>query len=217
GGQRFQGGPQRFQGGPPQVGAPQGANPGGPHGWSRDGNRDRTQVTPPPTEGGRWEGRHDPRGGDGRGPDPRNWQGHGHDDHGFDGRGFDGRGPDNRGHDDRFAGRDHDWHGAGAWGRGPGGGPAHWQAGRYPSVMWAQNRFRIGAYRQPYGYYVRAWNYGDFLPRAWFAESYWIDDFIDYDLPYPPPGFTWVRVGPDALMIDEYSGRIVQVVRGIFW
>jgi Ni/Co efflux regulator RcnB len=64
---------------------------------------------------------------------------------------------------------------------------------------------------------VRSWQFGDFLPGGWFADPYWINDFNDYDLPYPPPGYEWVRVGPDALMVDRYTGRIVQVVRGIFW
>ena len=88
---------------------------------------------------------------------------------------------------------------------------------RFPPVFWSQDRFRIGAYRPPYGYYVRTWGYGDFLPRGWYGQDYWIGDFLDYDLPYPPPGYEWVRVGGDALMIDRFTGRIVQVVRGIFW
>jgi Ni/Co efflux regulator RcnB len=92
-----------------------------------------------------------------------------------------------------------------------------WQAGRAPPVFWSQNRFRIGGYRQPYGYYVRNWGFGEFLPRGWYGQDYWIGDFLDYGLPYPPPGYEWVRVGGDALMIDRYTGRIVQVVRGIFW
>ncbi|MGZ6020083.1 MAG: RcnB family protein [Phenylobacterium sp.] len=97
------------------------------------------------------------------------------------------------------------------------GAPPHWQAGRFPPVMFAHDRFRAGYYRTPYGYYSRAWVFGDFLPRPWFARDYWLDDFLDFDLPYPPPGFVWVRVGPDALMIDRFTGRVVQVVRDIFW
>ena len=92
-----------------------------------------------------------------------------------------------------------------------------WERGRYPPIYWSQQRYRLGAYRAPYGYYSRAWGFGDFLPRGWYAEDYWLNDFFDYGLPYPPPGFEWVRVGGDALMIDRYTGRIVQVVRGIFW
>src|SRR6185312_794170 len=127
-----------------------------------------------------------------------------------DGR-FEGR-PESR-PDGRFEGRPEgrsDWRGDGRSGghfegRGEGhvspfggtrGAPSHSQAGRYPSVMWSHDRFRAGRYRPPYGYYSRAWGFGDFLPRPWFTRDYWLDDFIDFDLPYPPPGFVWVRVGP---------------------
>jgi Ni/Co efflux regulator RcnB len=160
---------------------------------SRQFERDRSRevVQPGPSERG-WDGRRD---GHQVGP-------------AFDARnGRDGRWDDRNG-DRRGDGRGGDRH----WGRGD-----HWQSGRYPPVFWAQDRFRVGPYRQPYGYYVRSWAFGDFLPRGWFAEPYWIGDFLDYDLPYPPPGFEWVRVGGDALLVDRYNGRIVQIVRGIFW
>jgi Nickel/cobalt transporter regulator len=102
-------------------------------------------------------------------------------------------------------------------GRDGGRSVQRWERGRYPPVYWSQQRYRFGAYRAPYGYYSRAWAFGDFLPRGWYAEDYWLNDFLDFGLPYPPPGFEWVRVGGDALLVDRYSGRIVQVVRGIFW
>jgi Ni/Co efflux regulator RcnB len=84
-------------------------------------------------------------------------------------------------------------------------------------VFWSQHRFHLGAYRAPYGFYARDWAFGDFLPRGWFGEGYWVGDYLDYDLPYPPPGYVWVRVGGDAIMVDRFTGRIVQVVRGIFY
>ena len=93
----------------------------------------------------------------------------------------------------------------------------HWQRGRLPPVFWSEHRYHLRPYRAPYGYYVRDWGFGDFLPRGWFGNDYWIDDFLDYDLPYPPPGYEWVRVGGDALLVDRYTGRVAQVVRGIFW
>jgi Ni/Co efflux regulator RcnB len=97
------------------------------------------------------------------------------------------------------------------------GPPERWAQGRYPPVYWSQSRYRVAPYRAPYGFFVRSWVFGDFLPTAWYADQYWLDDFLDYGLPYPPPGFEWVRVGGDAMMIELYTGRIVQVVRGIFW
>jgi Ni/Co efflux regulator RcnB len=92
-----------------------------------------------------------------------------------------------------------------------------WDHNRYPPVYAASHRFRLGAYRPPYGWFVRSWAFGDFLPGGWYGPNYWLDDFWDFDLPYPPPGFQWVRVGDDALLVDDYNGRVVQVVRDIFW
>ena len=139
--------------------------------------------------------------------------GDGRQDGRSDGR-FEGRGGDHR------DGRDGHWdNNRGADGRSKRllARGEHWERGRFPSVFWSQHRFHLGAYRAPYGYYARAWGFGDFLPRGWFGEDYWIGDFLDYDLPYPPPGYEWVRVGGDAIMVDRFTGRIVQVVRGIFW
>lgn len=105
------------------------------------------------------------------------------------------------------------------WDNGRNGGYAgqQWQRGRFPPIYQSQQRFRIGSYRPPSGFYVRQWGFGDFLPRAWYGSQYYLSDFDYYGLPYPPPGFEWVRVGEDALLIDRFTGRIVQVVRYLFW
>jgi len=96
--------------------------------------------------------------------------------------------------------------------RDPSRNPSHDDdAGGYPEG------YRVGPYRPPYGWYVRAWGYGDILPSGWYGSNFWIDDFYDYDLPWPPPGMHWVRVGDDAFLVDDYSGRIVQVIRDMFW
>jgi Ni/Co efflux regulator RcnB len=52
---------------------------------------------------------------------------------------------------------------------------------------------------------------------VFFAQDYWIYDFGDYGLPYPPPGAVWVRYGPDALLIDRYTGEIIEVIYGLFY
>lgn len=91
-----------------------------------------------------------------------------------------------------------------------------WEHGRYPSVYFSSHRYR-SYWRPPVGYYARVWGFGDFLPRGWYGEQYYLTDPWDYDLPLPPPGYDWVRVGYDALLIDSYTGRVVQVVRNAFW
>lgn len=139
----------------------------------------------------RWDGRRD---GD------RRWDGRRDGDHRWDGR-RDGDRRWDRGDRDRWDGR-HDRH--------------RWERGRYPPVYFSTHRYRH-AWRPPVGFYLYSWSYGDFYPRSWFGPRYWIIDPWQYDLPLPPPGFEWVRSGPDALLIDEYTGRIVQIVRNIFW
>jgi Ni/Co efflux regulator RcnB len=81
----------------------------------------------------------------------------------------------------------------------------------------ATHRFQAGAYRPPQGFVSRHWGYGDRLPRSYFARNYWLTNFLVYGLLSPPPGLVWVRVGPDALLIDEYSGEVVRVQYGVFY
>jgi Ni/Co efflux regulator RcnB len=66
------------------------------------------------------------------------------------------------------------------------------------------------------GYHYRRWGYGDYLPAGWFVAQFWIDDYFDYDLPVPPYGYEWVRSGPDALLVDTYTGEVVEAVYGVF-
>ncbi len=80
----------------------------------------------------------------------------------------------------------------------------------------AARRFRAPAYRRPPGFYSHRWGWGEFLPRAFWARDYWLIDFGLYGLPPPPFGAIWVRVGDDALLIDQYSGEIIEVEYGIF-
>ena len=64
---------------------------------------------------------------------------------------------------------------------------------------------------------MRSWGFGDYLPHGWYGQSEWLLDPWTYDLPLPPPGFDWVRVGDDAVLIDRFNGRVIQVVRYLFW
>ncbi len=80
----------------------------------------------------------------------------------------------------------------------------------------ATRHFHIGTYNRPSGYYYRRWNYGDYLPALFFSQSFWLQDYSDYDLTDPPDGTVWVRYDGDALLIDQDSGEVIQVVYGIF-
>jgi len=78
-------------------------------------------------------------------------------------------------------------------------------------------RFRIAPYRPPAGFYNHRWAFGEFLPRPYWARDYWLMDFAAYGLEPPPYGAVWVRVGSDALLIDEYSGEVITVAYDVFY
>jgi Ni/Co efflux regulator RcnB len=81
----------------------------------------------------------------------------------------------------------------------------------------ASRRFHRGNYIAPQGYQSRHWTYGERLPRLYYASNYWIGDFMMFGLFAPPSDLVWVRVGDDALLVDRYSGEIVQVEYGFFY
>jgi Ni/Co efflux regulator RcnB len=81
----------------------------------------------------------------------------------------------------------------------------------------AVHRFHAGPYRAPAGWRYRRWVFGERLPAIYFARPYWITDFLAFELVAPPDGYVWVRYGPDAVLIDQYTGEIVQVNYGVFY
>ena len=182
----------------PQPRDPRGSVPGDavgrPGPWTP--NADRGEGRRGGSEGRRDDRRRNGGGGDeGRRDDGRHWD---HDRDRRSGWDRDDRRWWDRDWDDRY---DRD---------------SRWERGRYPSVYSSLNRYRY-AWRPPSGFYSRSWGYGDFLPRGWFGSGYGINDPWRFELPRAPLGFDWVRSGDDALLIDQYTGRIVQVVRNIFW
>ena len=76
--------------------------------------------------------------------------------------------------------------------------------------------FHIGVYFDPFGYGYQPFDIGYRLVPAYYGQQYWIDP-ATYSLPYPPPGTQWVRYWNDALLIDVYSGEVVDVIHNFFW
>jgi Ni/Co efflux regulator RcnB len=87
----------------------------------------------------------------------------------------------------------------------------------YHKAFNAPNHYHYGDYRAPQGYVYRRWNYGESLPREYWAQDFWINNFLNFGLIAPPDGYVWVRYGPDALLIDEDTGDIIQVEYGLFY
>jgi hypothetical protein len=80
-----------------------------------------------------------------------------------------------------------------------------------------RNRFRIGIYYDPFGWGYQPYSVGWRLWPSYYSSSFWINDPWQYRLPYAPPGTQWVRYYNDALLVDMYTGEVVDAIQGFFW
>jgi Ni/Co efflux regulator RcnB len=87
----------------------------------------------------------------------------------------------------------------------------------YHKNITAERQYHFGNYNAPQGYEYHRYGYGDRLPQGYFVQSYWISNYLNFGLIGPPDGYVWVRYGPDAVLVDEDTGEIVQVVYGQFY
>jgi len=72
-------------------------------------------------------------------------------------------------------------------------------------------------YVRPHGWYEHRWVFGEILPALFWSQDYWLNDYYDYGLGDPPPGFVWVRYGSDALLVDQNTGEVLQVEYDVFY
>ncbi|HZF15151.1 MAG TPA: RcnB family protein [Steroidobacteraceae bacterium] len=88
----------------------------------------------------------------------------------------------------------------------------------YGGHYFARQRFYFGLYYAPFPYYrARFWLGDAWLPGAYYDAQYVIGDYWQFDLYDPPAGCRWVRVGNDALLVDTWSGQVVDHVYDVFW
>ena len=79
-----------------------------------------------------------------------------------------------------------------------------------------RSHFHIGIYYDPFGYGYRPFDIGYRLYPGYYGQQYWIDPG-QYSLPFAPPGTEWVRYWNDALLVDLYTGEVVDVIHNFFW
>lgn len=78
--------------------------------------------------------------------------------------------------------------------------------------------FRLGSYYSPYrNYSYRRVGIGGVLNSLFFGSSYWISDPWQYRLPEVYGSYRWVRYYDDVLLVDTYSGEVVDVIYDFFW
>jgi Ni/Co efflux regulator RcnB len=79
-----------------------------------------------------------------------------------------------------------------------------------------RSRFHLGFYIDPFGWGYQSFDIGYRMWPAYYGNQYWLDP-AEYGLPYPPPGAEWIRYYNDALLIDTYTGTVIDSIPGFFW
>ena len=82
----------------------------------------------------------------------------------------------------------------------------------YPHV------YRLPSYYAPYrNYHYRRLSIGFYLDSLFFSNRYWISNPWQYRLPEVYGPYRWVRYYDDALLVNIYSGEVVDVIYSFFW
>jgi Ni/Co efflux regulator RcnB len=81
---------------------------------------------------------------------------------------------------------------------------------------WNGHRIHGGGYVFPSGHHYRRRHIGQRLPLIFLSEIYDFTDYAAAGFEDPPPGYEWVRYGPDLLLVDIDTGEVVDVEYGVF-
>ena len=97
----------------------------------------------------------------------------------------------------------------------------HWRNDR--RYDWNRHRnkywwlFQLGWYNDPFGWGYQPYGIGWRMWPSYYSRNYWLDDPWQYRLPYAPAGTRWIRYWDDAVLVDLWSGQVVDVVYNFFW
>ncbi len=87
----------------------------------------------------------------------------------------------------------------------------------YHRVYRAPHRYHIRAWVAPRGFSYRRFAIGERVPSVFLAADFFLGDYALYGLDAPPPEYVWVRDGSDAVLVDRYSGEVIEVVYDVFY
>ena len=77
--------------------------------------------------------------------------------------------------------------------------------------------FRLSFYYDPFGWSYRRWSIGSRLYPGYYGSRYWLNDPWHYRLPPAYGPYRWVRYWDDALLVNIYTGQVVDVIHSFFW
>ena len=80
-----------------------------------------------------------------------------------------------------------------------------------------RSAYRLGYYRDPYGSRYRRFSIGFSLFPNYYQSNYWLSDPWQYRLPPAYGPYRWVRYYDDALLVNIYTGQVVDVEYNFFW
>jgi hypothetical protein len=107
---------------------------------------------------------------------------------------------------------------AGPHSGGPPGAMAGPPGGRHFSFRGHEfNGIHGAPFIYPHGWAYRRWAAGGVLPPLFLTPGYFYPGWASMGLEAPPPGYQWVRYGPDLLLVDVNTGEIADVAYGVFY
>jgi hypothetical protein len=89
-------------------------------------------------------------------------------------------------------------------------GNQFWHRGQY------YGRVPGPAFAYPPGWRYRQWSIGQRLPPVFLAPAYFYAGWAALGLQAPVAGYSWVRFGPDLLLVNLTTGEVEDVVYGAF-
>lgn len=98
---------------------------------------------------------------------------------------------------------------------------SHWRKDR--RYDWYKHRnkywwlFQLGWYNDPFGWGYQPYGIGWRMWPSYYSSHYWLNDPWQYRLPYAPAGTRWIRYWDDAVLVDLWSGQVVDVIYNFFW
>jgi Ni/Co efflux regulator RcnB len=91
---------------------------------------------------------------------------------------------------------------------------------RYDWSNWRHHHrslFRLGFYFDPFGWGYQRYSIGWRMWPSYYSNRYWLSDPWQYRLPYAPAGYQWIRYYNDAVLVDTWTGEVVDVIYNFFW
>jgi hypothetical protein len=69
----------------------------------------------------------------------------------------------------------------------------------------------------PPGYRYQRWVVGGVLPPVFLGSAYYYANWAAVGLTPPQPGYQWIQYGPDLLLVELATGRVVDVAYDVFY